>query len=362
MDTILRYAARNGSSDTHFVPGYPVRMDVRGDLVNATYRVMTTDEMDAVIEAAKGIEGPAMIKGGQALSYSYEIPEREGESLINGSFRFRVESAGCEYMANTSARTVFRYLPTLVPRLENQNPGIAQDVIDALTPTKGMVLVVGSTGTGKSTLLAGFVRYIGERRPINIMTFEEPIEFVYRREVMLREGAWLATVIQSEIGRHFQSWGDAIRSALRSAPKVALVGEMRDPESISTAVEFVRTGHCLYSTMHVDGVAAVPTEIGKRSGGDPEMWARVISVLRGVVYQRLAKTKSGGRMAVREVILIDQEARERILASKSDREAEKTMSAIIHERKTDIASEAHRLVDAGEIDPAEAERIIREAY
>lgn len=75
VDTILRYAARNGSSDTHFVPGYPVRMEVRGDLVNATYRVMTTDEMDAVIEAAKGIEGPAMIKGGRALSYSYEIPE-----------------------------------------------------------------------------------------------------------------------------------------------------------------------------------------------------------------------------------------------------------------------------------------------
>lgn len=362
IDFILRYAASHGSSDIHFVPGYPVKMEIMGSLVDGTMRSLGYEDTAAVVTASKGVDGMPQILGGKALSYAYEIPAIPDTPLIKGSYRFRTESAGCEYMANSASRTVFRYLPSDVPRLETQTPAISEELIKFFTPTRGLVLVVGSTGTGKSTLMAGFVRYIGERRSINVMTFEEPIEFVYRPERLRKEGDWKAMVIQSEIGKHYPTWNDAMKSALRSAPKVALVGEMRDADSIKIAIEFVRTGHCLYSTMHVDGVAAVPAEVARRSGDDADAWSRVVSVLRGVFYQRLAKRIDGGRMAVREYLVVDADIRNRLMHCSSAKEAEKLILDTIRERGTDIASEARRLLHAGFITEEEAERIIREAY
>jgi Tfp pilus assembly pilus retraction ATPase PilT len=149
----------------------------------------------------------------------------------------------------------------------------------------------------------------------------------------------------------------ALRSALRSGPQVLLVGEMRDAESITAAVEFVRTGHLLYSTMHVDGVAAIPTEIAARTGNDASMLARVTGVLSAAVYQRLAKRADGaGRVAVREYLIMTHALR-RTLLPLSAADAETCLADAMKRAGTDLESEATRLVDQGVITADEALRV-----
>ena len=358
VHALLRHAAAvHAASDVQFIPGYPARAAILGELQDLMVRPLSQYDTAAVVVATRGVEGESLVRGGEAVSYSTEIPLQEGEAIHKGSLRFRTEAAACEYLADTAPRVVFRYLPSAVPALENQNPGLPPDLQAAVLPHRGMVLVVGGTGTGKSTLLAGIIRRLGHTRADTILTFEQPIEFVYRPRLLLAEGPWRATVSQSEIGRHFASWSMALRSALRSGPQVLLVGEMRDAESITAAVEFVRTGHLLYSTMHVDGVAAIPTEIAARTGNDASMLARVTGVLSAAVYQRLAKRADGtGRVAVREYLIMTHALR-RTLLPLSAAEAEACLADAMKRAGTDLASEATRLADQGVITADEALRV-----
>lgn len=357
VHTLLRHGAAHQAADIQFIPGYPARGKILGELQDLMTRPLSQYDTAAVVVATRGVEGESLVRGGDPVSYSTEIPLSDGEPIHKGSLRFRTEASACEYLADTAPRVVFRYLPSAVPALENQNPGLSADLQAALMPHRGMVLVVGGTGTGKSTLLAGIIRRLGQTRPDTILTFEEPIEFVYRPRLLRAEGPWRATVSQSEIGRHFASWSMALRSALRSGPEILLVGEMRDADSIAAAVEFVRTGHLLYSTMHVDGVAAIPTEIAARTGHDASMLARVVGVLSAAVYQRLARRADGtGRVAVRESLVMTPALR-RTLLPLSAAEAEACLSDAMKHAGTDLTSEAARLVDQGVITADEAVRV-----
>lgn len=356
--TILRAGVTFGGSDVHFTPGYPARSEINGVLEDLMVRPLTPDDTQVVVHATRGLDGISLIAGGRAVSYSFEIPAQEGKSKRTGVYRFRVEAAGCEYEGLSSPRVVFRYLPNDVPSLGQQNPSLPPHLQQALLVDRGLVLVVGRTGSGKSTLLAGVIRRIGTERPDMIMTFEEPIEFVYRAHRLKDQGAWRASVIQSEIGRHFPDWETALKSALRSAPKVLLLGEMRDQESILAALDFVSTGHALYSTMHVDGVASIPGAVAARAGHDDSLVQRVLGELSVAVYQRLAAKKDNtGRVAVREYLIMTPALKTTLMAL-NPQESKVAMIAAMVEAGTDLASEARRLLTDGVISEEEAHRVL----
>jgi len=191
---------------------------------------------------------------------------------------------------------VFRYIPGDVPTLDQLNvPPILKNFCDF---HQGMVLVTGSTGTGKSTTLAAMIDYLNERRNLNIISLEDPIEFVHPSKQ--------CQVIQRELGTHVVSFADGVRSAMREDPDVILVGELRDAETISMAMTAAETGHLVFGTLHTTGavktidriIDALPGELREQTKGFLAM------SLKAVVTQVLVKTPDGrGRRAVMEILV-----------------------------------------------------------
>ena len=351
----LRHAVAHAVADVHVVAGYPLRAKIGGVIEDIMRRPLTPDDAWSILHHTRGIEGVSIVKGGDAVSYSYEIPETDGQALHRGAYRFRVEAAPSDFWGDSVPRIVFRYLPSRVPSLAHQNPGLPEDLVRAMMAHSGLVLIVGGTGTGKSTLLAGVIKHLGQTRPAVILTFEEPIEFTYRPALLRAEGPWQATLSQSEIGRHFRdsekrgAWAEALRSALRSGPDILLIGEMRDAESIAAAVDFVRTDHLAFSTMHVNGVAAIPAEIMARTEGDATILPRVISVLSVAVFQRLVPRADGhGRVAAREYLIVTPELRKSLLC-KSAAEIEAAIRETMEKNGTTLKEALTRLVADGTI-------------
>jgi twitching motility protein PilT len=191
---------------------------------------------------------------------------------------------------------VFRYIPGDVPNLEQLNvPPVLKKFCDY---HQGMVLVTGSTGTGKSTTLAAMIDYLNESRDLNIISLEDPIEFVHPSKK--------CQVIQREVGTHVVSFADGVRSAMREDPDVILVGELRDAETISMAMTAAETGHLVLGTLHTTGavktidriIDALPGELREQTKGFLAM------SLKAVVTQVLVKTPDGrGRRAILEILV-----------------------------------------------------------
>ena len=199
-------------------------------------------------------------------------------------------------MSNRGPAAVFRTIPSTVLTLEQLNaPKVFEKISD--TP-RGLVLVTGPTGSGKSTTLAAMINYINENHPAHILTIEDPIEFVHQSKKAL--------VNQRELHEHTHSFANALRSALREDPDVILVGEMRDPETIGLALTAAETGHLVFGTLHTTGAAkTVDRIVDVFPAGEKEMVRSMLSEsLRAVISQTLLKTKDGsGRVAAHEIML-----------------------------------------------------------
>jgi twitching motility protein PilT len=223
------------------------------------------------------------LQGGHDLDFSYVGDE-------GGQFRVNV------FRKATGLGAVFRYIPGDVPNLEQLNvPPVLKKFCDY---HQGMVLVTGSTGTGKSTTLAAMIDYLNESRDLNIISLEDPIEFVHPSKK--------CQVIQREVGTHVVSFADGVRSAMREDPDVILVGELRDAETISMAMTAAETGHLVLGTLHTTGavktidriIDALPGELREQTKGFLAM------SLKAVVTQVLVKTPDGrGRRAILEILV-----------------------------------------------------------
>ena len=215
--------------------------------------------------------------------FSFELPNIA---------RFRVNA----FMSNRGPAAVFRTIPSTVLTLEQlQAPKVFEKISD--TP-RGLVLVTGPTGSGKSTTLAAMINYINENHPAHILTIEDPIEFVHQSKKAL--------VNQRELHQHTHSFANALKSALREDPDVILVGEMRDPETIGLALTAAETGHLVFGTLHTTGAAkTVDRIVDVFPAGEKEMVRSMLSEsLRAVISQTLLKTKDGsGRVAAHEIML-----------------------------------------------------------
>jgi twitching motility protein PilT len=283
IDAFLKLGLAQGCSDIHLAVGVPPMLRMNGDLMPIKFRELSDTELEAYILEILTVKQKDTLQTGSDLDFSYVAEE--------GS-RFRVNV----FRKATGYGAVFRFIPGDVPTLDQLNvPPILKDFCDF---HQGLVLVTGSTGTGKSTTLAAMIDHLNSTRRLNIISLEDPIEFVHPSKQ--------SQVIQREVGTHVISFADGVRSAMREDPDVILVGELRDAETISMAMTAAETGHLVLGTLHTTGavktidriIDALPGELREQTKGFLAM------SLKAVVTQVLVKTPDGrGRRAILEILV-----------------------------------------------------------
>lgn len=283
IDAFLKLGLAQGCSDVHLAVGVPPMLRMNGDLMPIKFRELSVTELETYLLEILTATQQEKLQQGHDLDFSYVGDE---------GARFRVNV----FRKATGIGAVFRYIPGDVPTLEQLNvPDILKQFCEY---HQGMVLVTGSTGTGKSTTLAAMVNHLNETRNLNIISLEDPIEFVHPSKQ--------CQVIQREIGTHVASFADGVRSAMREDPDVILVGELRDAETISMAMTAAETGHLVLGTLHTTGavktidriIDALPGDLREQTKGFLAM------SLKAVVTQVLVKTPDGrGRRAIVEILV-----------------------------------------------------------
>ena len=305
VDPLLLWCIDQGASDITIQSDRPVYNDIHGKLYPATYRALDSGDMAVFLGKIYGAEAQARLASGKDLDVSYEIrPDRYSRT------RFRVNITAILSQGRDSAQITMRSLPSEPPRLSDLS--IEDDIIDAIAPRQGMIVITGPTGSGKTTLLAAANRMLLERPQGcgKLLTYEAPIEFTYDTISSPH-----SLVSQTEIGRHLGSFADGVRNALRRKPNIILIGEARDRETISAAIEAGQTGHAVYTTAHTTGVSATLRRM--ISAFEPEERRErayaLMETMRLIVTQALVPKVGGGRMGVREWMRFDDQVREKLL-------------------------------------------------
>lgn len=306
LDAILEHCTSLETSDITIQSNQPIICEIHGKLAPVTKKVLNHSEVVLLLNTLYGPNGSTMIMSGNDIDTNYEFrPDRIRR------FRFRVNGTGCLVDGHLGIQITLRTIPTNPPSIEMM--GLPDDVREAMVPEEGVVYVTGATGSGKSTLLASIIRSIIEDPECNrkILTYESPIEFVYDNIKTVS-----AVVSQSEIPLHLPSFAAGVRNALRRKPRLILVGEARDAETITAVLEAALTGHPVYTTLHTNGVAETLRRL-VGSFSEEEQAAKTIDIietLRLIIWQRLVPTVDGKRTPLREYLIFNQEVRDILLA------------------------------------------------
>ena len=283
IDAFLELAVKQGGSDVHLVSGQPIRIRLNGELQPVRFRDISATDMNDFLEEFMSPEQRETLEKDQHVDFAYQ-------SHVAG--RFRVNA----YRHTNGLAAAFRVIPEQPPTLESLS--LPQVVQQMLAVGKGLVLVTGPTGSGKSTTLAGMVSHLNSTRRGHIVTVEDPIEFVhsYRQCV----------VTQREVGTHAPSFADALRSVVREDPDVIMVGEMRDRETISLALTAAETGIMVLGTLHTNGAVRCVDRIVNvfPARKQDQIRTMLADSLRLVVSQQLVrKADLSGRLVAAEVLV-----------------------------------------------------------
>jgi len=283
IDSFLKLGLAQGCSDVHLAVGVPPMLRMNGDLMPIKFRNLSDTELESYVMEILSDSQKDHFGSGRDLDFSY-VGEEGG--------RFRVNL----FRKDSGVGAVFRYIPNDVPTLESLDmPPVIRDFCDY---HQGMVLVTGSTGTGKSTTLAAMIDHLNKTRSLNIISLEDPIEFVHPSKK--------SQIIQRELGTHLTSFAAGVRSAMREDPDVILVGELRDAETISMAMTAAETGHLVLGTLHTTGAVKTIDRIVDALPGELKEQTKsfLAQSLKAVVTQVLCKTPDGrGRKAILEVLI-----------------------------------------------------------
>ncbi len=297
IDSFLKLGLAQGCSDIHLAVGVPPMLRMNGDLMPIKFRELSDTELESYVVEIISDSQKDHFYSGRDLDFSY-VDEEGG--------RFRVNL----FRKDSGVGAVFRHIPNEVPTLEQLNiPDIIRDFCDY---HQGMVLVTGSTGTGKSTTLAAMINHQNQTRSLNIISLEDPIEFVHPSKQ--------SQIIQRELGTHLARFADGVRSAMREDPDVILVGELRDAETISMAMTAAETGHLVLGTLHTtSAVKSIDRIIDALPGDLREQTKSFLSQsLKAVVTQVLVKTIDGrGRKAILEVLVNNRAIAKMIMTDQS---------------------------------------------
>jgi twitching motility protein PilT len=279
---LLAFAHKKGASDLHLSSGLPPLIRVDGDVKRINVDALDDRTVHNMIYDIMNDKQQKDYEEFMETDFSFELPNIA---------RFRVNAFNQE----RGPAAVFRTIPSKVLTLDQLNaPQIFKEI--SLQP-RGLVLVTGPTGSGKSTTLAGMVNHVNENEFGHILTIEDPIEFVHQSKNCL--------VNQREIGSHTLGFAEALRSALREDPDIVLVGEMRDLETIRLALTAAETGHLVFGTLHTSSAAkTIDRIIDVFPAAEKDMVRAMLSEsLRAVISQTLLKKISGGRVAAHEIMI-----------------------------------------------------------
>ena len=283
IQELLRKLVSSGSSDLHLRVGEPPIIRKSGEMMRLEgYEPLTVEEMEALIFAIMPERNRTEFGERNDTDFAYEILDLA---------RFRANAL----RDRKGPAAVFRVIPTKVQSAEEL--GLSDDVQKLCFLSKGLVLVTGPTGSGKSTTLAAMIDLINRKRSAHIITIEDPIEFVHPNKSCI--------ITQRQVALHTESFKHALRAALREDPDIVLVGEMRDLETVAIAIETAETGHLVFGTLHTTTAASTVDRIIDQFPADRQSQIRVMlsESLKGVVAQILCKKIGGGRVAVREILL-----------------------------------------------------------
>ena len=278
---LLAFSVQQGASDLHLSAGLPPMIRVDGDIRRVNVPPQDHPEVQALIYDIMNDRQRKDFEEFLETDFSFDVPNIA---------RFRVNA----FNQNRGAGAVFRAIPSEVLTMEDL--GMGQVFRDISLLPRGLVLVTGPTGSGKSTTLAAMVDYVNDNRYDHILTIEDPIEFVHKSKSCL--------VNQREVHRDTMGFSEALRSALREDPDISLVGEMRDLETIRLALTAAETGHLVFGTLHTTSAAKTIDRVIDVFPADEKAMVRSMlsESLQAVISQTLLKRKSGGRVAAHEIM------------------------------------------------------------
>ncbi|QXE89809.1 type IV pilus twitching motility protein PilT [Geomonas subterranea] len=283
IDALFKLLNDAGASDLHLSAGSPPIFRLRGEMERQNFKTLSHEELKAILYEILTPKQREYFEEKHDLDFAYSVP---------GLARFR----GNYMMQHRGIAAVFRIIPSKI--LSADDLGLPEGIRNMTRLRKGMVLVTGPTGSGKSTTLAAMIDLINSTRREHILTLEDPLEFIHENKMSLFN--------QRQIGEHSESFASALRAALREDPDVILVGEMRDLETISLAMSAAETGHLVFGTLHTSSAAKTVDRIIDVFPKDAQEQVRAIlsESLKGVVCQQLLKTADGkGRAAAQEIMV-----------------------------------------------------------
>lgn len=324
--TLLQATVAAGASDLHLTVGRPATVRRDGVLVpfDGVSELQSSDTERIVMSLLDDVQKEQLDSNSQ-VDFSFGLP---------GIGRFRANA----FRQRSTLALALRVIPFRVRSLEEL--GAPPAALDLLSRPYGLVLVVGPTGSGKSTTLAAMIDRINETRPVHILTIEDPVEYLHQHK--------LAMVNQREVGTDVNGFTEGLRSALREDPDVILLGEMRDLDSISITLTLAETGHLVFATLHTNDAAQSLDRIVDAFPSDKrdQIQIQLAGTLQGVISQRLLPAEGGGRVAAYEVLIANEAVRNLVREGKS-RQLRNTMISGQQEGMQTIEMDLARLVSSG---------------
>lgn len=310
LNLILGHCSQFEVSDITIQTGEAIVMEEYGKLRKLTRKTLSNAESGDLLNAIYGANGTTRLLSGEDIDTNYEFKPDRAKRL-----RFRVNATACLVDGHEGIQLTLRTIPTDPPLIDDME--LEPELIEALKPNEGVVYVTGATGSGKTTLLASIIRSIIED-PVEhrkILTYESPIEFVYDNV-----NKQSCIVSQTEIPKHLPSFADGVRNALRRKPRLILVGESRDYETINAVLDAALTGHPVYTTVHSNGVSETARRLigsfppSERMGKTID----IIETMRLIIWQKLVPSTNGKQTALREYLIFTDKIRDELLSQDLD--------------------------------------------
>ena len=297
LNKYLEFLIQNGGSDLHIKSGAVIRGRIHGELVKFSKTPFLKEDAMTLAKELLITRFPELIES-KSVDFTYKL---------NEDYRFRVNI----FFQIDGISAVFRTIPVKIPEIDDLGlPPSIKDICD--TAMRGVVLLTGPTGSGKTTTIASMINRINRQRTSHVVTIEDPVEFVFKDDKCI--------INQRAIGEDCNNFADSLRAALREDPDVIFVGEMRDLETIETALHAAETGHLVFSTVHtIDAKETVNRIIAMFEQAEQERIRMTLaSVLEAVISQRLARTIEGKRVAVVEILRKNTRIKDMILDARDD--------------------------------------------
>lgn len=341
LDSLLEHTESLNTSDVTIQSNAQVIAEVYGRLRKVTRRLLSNTEVGDMINAIYGPNGTTQILSGQDIDTHYEFRPNRTQR-----FRYRVNATGCLVEGHDGIQITLRSVPTTPPSIDVMQ--LPPAILENMSPEEGIIYITGATGSGKSTLLAAMIRSMIEKPDSHrkVLTYESPIEFVYD-DVQ----TYSALVSQSEIPKHIPSFAAGIRNALRRKPRLILVGESRDAETMAASLEAALTGHPVYTTLHTTGVAETMRRLVTTFPAE-ERNGRTIDILETIrlcVWQKLVPTTDGKRVALREYLVFDEAVRDELLGVDPEHVTSETRR-LVREKGQLMLVDAQKRYEEGLID------------